>query len=404
MVSLVLTNARLFDRPCRTADLVIEGAFIVSRGPADGTAPERVVDLSDKVVLPAFVDAHTHLDKALTADLIPNETGTLQEAVQGYVEHFATVTEQDVYDRAARAIAMAISHGTGTLRSHVELICARGLAFIDPILQLRREVQDRITVQVVAAPFEHEDRPQMLRLLERALAAGADVVGGYPTQEADPRSLIDDMFTLAKAAGVPLDFHVDESDEPVVADLEYLADKTIAEGYQGKVTAGHCSSLALVPQDVADRVIRKVAEARLNVVTLPSCNLFLMGRSGAHPHTRGITRVRELRRAGVRVAFASDNVRDPFRPFGNADMLEEALLAAQVTQMGYPRDLLEVLEMGTYDPAAIAGLAHYGLAPGDYADLVVLDASDPVEALLSRARVEFVLHRGRLVWGRFPAS
>ncbi len=418
MASLVLKNAHLFDGSCRKGDLVIDGAFFVgpdfpparASGAAKGSSHRPVADLSGKTVLPAFVDVHTHLDRALTSGLITNESGTLAEAIARCLDYFASVTPDEVYERGRQAAEMAIAHGTGAVRAHTEVTMARGLAFVEAILQLRRDLAGRLEIQVVAAPLEGEGRHRILALLETALGLGVEVVGGYPSLEPDPRGFIDDMFAVAKAWGVPLDFHVDETDGPTVEVLDYVAGKTIAEGYEGKVTAAHCSSLALVPQETADRVIAKVAEAGINVVTLPSCNLFLLGRQSAggaavpHPLTRGVTRVRELRRAGVRVAYASDNLRDPFRPFGNADMLEEGLLTAQVLQMGYPPGLLEVLRMGTYDPAGTAGLPNYGLAPGDFADLVVLDAPDPVEALLSGAPVDFVLHRGEVVAGRQPVS
>ena len=422
-MGLLLRNACLFGREGRF-NVVIEGDRITAVEPAldsepphgshslgaqpaygshgldgggvYGSAALRVLDLAGQTVLPAFVDAHTHLDKTLTADRIPNESCTLDEAVERYVEYFRTVSEEDIYERARRAARMAVANGTGAMRTHIVVNAVDGLRFIRPILALREELRGEIDVQVVAFPLYGEEERKIRWVTEEALCLGADVLGGCPSSEVDGRGFIDDMFALAEKYGIPLDFHVDETDDPRVLMLEYLAEKTIGEGWQGRVTAGHCCSLSYVPQETADRVIAKVKEADLNIVTLPSCNMFLIG-DRIRLSGRGITRVNELRLAGVNVAYASDNVRDPFRPFGNADMLQEGLFTAQVIKKGYPRDLLEVLHMGTYAPARALQLPDYGLEPGDYADLVVLAAPDPVEAILSQVPKNYVIHRGKIV-------
>ncbi|MBE3580560.1 MAG: amidohydrolase family protein [Thermoanaerobacteraceae bacterium] len=397
MVDLLLKNAHLCGEDVGK-DVAIQGERIVAVGPNLPTEARQVINVGGRTILPAFVDCHIHLDKAWTMDKITNESGTLEEAIDNFMHYFEQADEEDIYQRAMMAAERAVAYGTGALRTHTTVDSRQGLKALRPLLALRERLRGKLEIQVVIFPsFRGGDALHVKKLIIQALAAGADVLGGCPNLHPDGRTFIDEMFTLAREYSVPIDFHVDESDEPNADVLEYLAEKTLVEGMQGRVTASHCCSLAAVPQAVADRIIGKVRDAGLNVVTLPSCNMFLMGRRDPQPVRRGVTRVNELLQAGVNVAYASDNVRDPFRPFGNGDMLEEALFTAQVIQKGYRKGILEVLEMGTYRAAKVMGLQEYGLAPGNYADIVVLEAPDAVEAVLSQARRTLVIHRGRIV-------
>ncbi len=399
MYDVLFKRAKLFGQGSGLLDLGIRGEWIADIGADLGQAAGQVIELDGKLVVPGFVDMHTHLEKTLTADLIPNDSGTLGEAIGNFQEFMFRVSPEDTYRRARRAAEMAISQGTAAIRSHITVAPGSGLELIRAVLAVKRDLREVLDIQVVAFPSTDPAgiKQRQLDLLRLAVREGADLIGGCPSLDPEPYRFIDLLFGLGRELDVDIDFHVDESDEPNVTALEYLAGKTIAVHYQGRVTAGHCCALAAVADEVADRVIRKVKEAGLNIVTLPSCNLFLMGRGDKQPIRRGVTRVRELLKAGVPVAYASDNVRDPFRPFGNADLLEEALLTAQVVQMGTPAELEQILAMGTYNPARAMKLARYGLAPGCYADLVVLNATSPAEAIVSQAVKEMVFHRGRLI-------
>ena len=399
MYDILLKRARLFGQMPGLLDLGIQGELITDVGEDLGQDAGRVIELDGKLVVPGFVDGHTHLEKTLTSDLIPNASGTLREAITNFQEFLFRVSPEDTYHRAYRAATMAIGQGTAAIRSHITVDPGNGLEIIRPILAVKRNLREVLDIQVVAFPVLDPTgiKQQQLDLLRQAVREGADLIGGCPSLDPDPVRFIDLLFALGRELDVDIDFHVDESDEPNVAALEYLAEKTIDEKYQGRVTAGHCCSLSAVSDDVADRVIRKVKEAGLNIVTLPSCNLFLMGRGDKQPIRRGVTRVRELLKAGVNVAYASDNIRDPFRPFGNADLLEEALLTAQVVQMGTATELEQVMAMGTYNPAKAMNLPRYGLAAGCFADLVVLGATSPAEAIVHQAVKEMVFHRGKLI-------
>ncbi|WP_206811844.1 amidohydrolase family protein [Paradesulfitobacterium ferrireducens] len=399
MYDYLFKRARLFRPSLETMDLGITGDKITAINKKLEIHATREIDLEGRLVIPGFVDLHTHLEKTMTSHLINNRSGTLGEAIENFSHFFSQADPKEVYARARQAVEMAVAQGTTAIRSHITVDTQTGLDIIRAILAVKRDLADIVSLQVVAFPTPDPAgiKPEQVELLRKAVLEGADLVGGCPSLDSDYRQFTDQLFDLARELNTDIDFHVDESDEPNVEALEYLAEKIIAGGYQGRVTAGHCCSLSAVTDDVSNRVIAKVKEAGLSVVTLPSCNLFLMGRGDNQPVRRGVTRVRELLDAGVNVSYASDNIRDPFRPFGNADLLEEALLTAQVTQMGTPAQLNTILAMGTYNPAQAMNLEGYGLNEGCFADLVVLDAFSPEEAIVNQAVKSMVFRRGKLI-------
>jgi len=267
------------------------------------------------------------------------------------------------------------------------------------MVDLKKQYSNYIDYQLVAFPTPEPDitDKETLALLEKALNKGAEVIGGCPTLAPDYKEFIDVYFKFAKSTGCPLDFHVDETDQANIDALEYLAEKTISEGYEGRVTAGHCCSLSAVDDYTAKRVITKVKAAGITIVTLPSCNLYLMGRGDKQPISRGITRVKDLIEAGVKIAVSSDNLRDPFRPFGNFNLLQEALLTAQVAQMGSIQDFDTLFEMITFNPANAMQLKDYGLKVGCEGDLLITTAENSVDAIVSQSILSYVIKRGKVV-------
>ncbi|HHU31637.1 MAG TPA: amidohydrolase family protein [Clostridia bacterium] len=399
MYSLLIKNARLFGNESQQQDIGINGDSIVKIGQGLGSEADKIIDAQGKLIIPGFVDIHTHLEKSMTSHILKNESGTLMGAIVSMNDFFAKYDPEDIYHRARQAAELAISQGTTAIRTHITIDRNVGLGIIRPILKLKEDLKDVLTIQVIAFPSSHKGGIQEsdLDVLRQAISEGADLLGGCPHLEEEHKHFTDHIFHLAKELDVDLDLHVDESDEPNVDALEYVAEKTIEMGYQGRVNAGHCTALSAVPKAVADRVIGKVRDAGMTITTLPSCNLYLMGRHDEVLQRRGITRVREFLKAGVKVCFASDNVRDPFRPFGNHDLLEEALLTAQLVQMGTDKELETVLEMGTYNPAQAMKLPKYGLEKGCYADLVILDAVSAPEAIVKQSTKEWIIKRGRVV-------
>lgn len=232
-----------------------------------------------------------------------------------------------------------------------------------------------------------------MELLEEALRLGADVLGGIPAKDTEPALHIRRIFDLAEKYSVPLDIHTDESDNRNDLTVEEIAAQALARGFEGRVTVAHCCSLATLPPDELQVVLAKIAEAGLNVVSLPSTNLYLQGRRDSHLVRRGIAPVRKLLEQGINTAFASDNVRDAFNPFGNANLLQVALLAAHGCHMGGNADLDNIFTMITTAPGKIMGIASE-LVPGHRADLVILPAYSAAQAIIEQIKVAERIYRG----------
>ena len=375
-VDYLLRNARVGETP-QSVDIAIDKGLVKEIDHHLELRPREEWNLNGSVVLPGFVDAHVHLDKTFSTTF--NKSGTLQEAIDTWREEKPHLTYEGYAARMMQAMQVAVVKGTTHLRTHVDIDSESGFAALEAMLDVREKFRHRIDVQVVAlgqAGLNDEETQAM----QAALEMGADLVGGAPALLPEPKKSIDVIFALAERYSKSIDLHVDETEDPNTLTLEYLAEKTIGHGMQGLVTAGHCCSLAFVDDATADRVIEKVKEAKLHIITLPSVNLVLMGR-GTNPVARGLTRVKELLGAGVNVAAASDNVRDPFNPLGNYDLLHTANLTAHAAHMTGASELEVCLNMITSNAAELMGLENYGLFEGGKADLVVVDAVNVMNTL-----------------------
>lgn len=378
---------------------VVEGRFVARDAPLRGPAG-RELDAAGHLTLPAFVDPHLHLDKALSRSEVATAPETLVQAIQTSRQLKSLWTEEAIEARAARAVTMALRGGTTVLRTHVDVDPLIGLRGFHALRHLRARVEGRARIQIVAFPQEGLDpNGQVERLLRQALQEGADAVGGIPALAPNPREHIDRIFAIAKDHEVDIDMHVDESDDPSDLAIEYLAEKTLSEGYEGRVVAGHCTSLAAVPEAKLRQIAGKVHAAGISIVTLPSTNLHLQGRADLPPIRRGLTPVRELLSAGINVAYGSDNIRDAFTPFGNARMLETGLLLAHAAYMGTEVGLRTIVAMATRNGAQALRLPDYGLEIGNRADLVVVDAASPESAVVESANPIWVLVKGNVVAG-----
>ena len=392
----LLRNARLHAHT-HLVDIKIEGARIAAVTPAPdhdaATGNLEVWDLDGRVVLPGLVETHTHLDKTYLP--AANHSGTLLEAIDIWRAIKAQRGYTDVRAAALRAVQQAVAHGVTALRSHVDTEAAADLTTVQALLDLRAAVADVITVQLVALG-DAAGTPEQRDTLRTALEMGVDCVGGAPVICPDPHATIDAALDLAQEFDKPVDLHIDETEDPAVLTLAYLAEQTVARDMAGRVTAGHCCSLAFVDDATAARVMDAVAAARINIITLPSCNLVLMGR-GLRPSPRGGTRVKELLARGVRVCAGSDNVQDPFNPFGGYDPLRSAFLNAHTAHMTGEDELYAGLDMVTGLAARTLGLDDYGFVPGAAADLVVLDATRVLDAVIDPPPRLATFARGRLV-------
>jgi cytosine deaminase len=396
-IDLLIRDVQPWGEPGRRDLAIGAGRFM----PADGPA-RQVIDAGGRLAVPGFVEPHIHLDKAFIRGEVPvNRSGTLTEAIEIIWDKKRRYTVEEVAARACRVIESAAANGVTRMRSHVDVDMIGGLVPLDGVVAARDRCRDLVDLQIVAFPQEgilQNDGTEAL--MRRAMARGADLVGGMPFNERsseDSRRHIEIAFDIAMTFDADIDMHVDETDNPAARTLEMLADATLRHGWEGRVTAGHTCALAGYPDDYAERVIAKVKQARIHMITNPATNLMLQGRLDRQPKRRGITRVGELLAAGINVAFGQDCVEDTFYPFGRVDPLEVALITAHAAHLSQPAEIETLFAMPTYHAARILRLADYGFQAGALADLVLLDATSPAEAIAARADRLTVIKRGRIV-------
>ncbi|MCA9835766.1 MAG: amidohydrolase family protein [Trueperaceae bacterium] len=388
----VLRKANLEDSGL-LVDIAIDGGKIKAIGQNLPIRGNEEWDLSGLVVLPAFVDAHVHLDQTLSTSF--NKSGTLIEANELWNEEKRRLTYERYFMRALQAQNIAITYGTTALRTHVDVYSSGFWLALEAILDARKRQRDLITVQIVALG-KGGNNPQDEKALQQALKMGADLIGGSPAFTPNPKKSIDTLFDLAELHDKSLDLHVDEVDDGRIMTLEYLAEKTLERGFKGRVTAGHCNSLSFADDATADRVMDKVKEAEINIVTLPSADMVQMGR-GLKPSPRGLTPVKELLGRSINVAAASDKVRDSFNPLGSYDLLQTANLLAHASQLTGTHEIPMCLEMVTTRAASVLGLKEYGLFEGAEANLVVVNSKNLTDTLASVPERLGIFRKGQLV-------
>jgi len=394
-----LSGTRLADGSA--ADVVVDGERIARVGAGAAAGVSGVLDCSDRLVLPAFVDGHVHLDKVLIRDELREHEGTLRGAIEAIHERKRRYSVEDVRERARAVIEASVQQGTTRLRSHVDVDTIGRLVPLEGVLAAAADCADIADVQTIAFPQEGLLRdPGAYELMEAALELGAHVVGGMPHWEADEaaqREHVRLCFDLAQRFDRDIDMHVDETDDGGVRTLEMVADEALKRGYAGRATAGHVCSLAAADEEYSRRVIDKCARAGISVAANPVTNLVLQGRGDRGLIRRGTTRIAELRAAGVNVLFGQDCVKDGFYPFGRGSMLEVALISAHAAHLTTHDDIAYALRAITDAPAQAMRLSDYGLAAGMRADLVVMPAGSWEEALRLQLPPESVWFKGRLV-------
>jgi cytosine deaminase len=362
-----------------------------------------VIDLGGRLVVPGLVDAHQHLDKSRIVGEVPNPSGTLEGALDAFRRHAAGLTVEAMVRSARRTLEACLARGTVAIRSHANVDRELGGRAVEALVRLREESRDRLRLQVVAfltSSGARSDTATARAMLEAALDAGADVVGGVPALAPDPPAFLDMLFDVATRRGCRLDLHVDETLEPRPRHLDGVIERTRALGLGGRVVASHCSLLSALDRAEVRPLLDGLAAAGIGVVTLPAANLFLQGREAPRLAPRGLTRVADLLAAGVPVACASDNVQDPFVPVGSGDMLEIArwtILAGHLLADAPAT----AFRMATVTPAGLMGFGdEYGIREGAWADLLVADAEDVEDLVRSGPLERGVLYHGRLVAGR----
>lgn len=388
-----------------------EGGAPVDIAIADGTIVEiaqritiearETIDATDRLVSPPFVDPHFHMDATLSLGLPRlNRSGTLLEGIALWGELKPLLTHEAVIERALRYCDLAASQGLLAIRSHVD-ICDDRLLAVEALLEVKKRIEPYITLQLVAFPQDGYLRsPGAVDNLKRALDLGVDIVGGIPHFErsmADGAESVRQLCRIAAERGLPVDMHCDETDDPMSRHVETLVQETLRHGLQGRVAGSHLTSMHSMDNYYVSKLIPLIAEAKLHAIANPLINICIQGRHDTYPKRRGLTRVPELMAAGVNVAFGMDCVMDPWYSLGAADPLDAAHMAVHVGQMTSLAAMKQCFDAVTVNAAAAMGLTDYGIAVGKPADLVVLDARDPIEAIRLRPPRLAVLKGGRVI-------
>jgi len=399
-MDLIIRNANLPDGRVGIDIGIKDGKITELESSLSAKAPEEI-DASGKLVSPPFVDAHFHMDATLSLGLPRlNQSGTLLEGIALWGELKPHLTVEAIKERALRYCDLAVARGLLAIRSHVD-ICDPRLLAVDALLEVRKEVAPYLDLQLVAFPQNGYLRDTgAAKLMETALDRGVDVVGGIPHFERtmdEGKKSVEVLCRIAAERGLRVDMHCDESDDPLSRHIETLTAETVRHGLQGRVTGSHLTSMHSMDNYYVSKLLPLMAEAEMNVVSNPLINITLQGRHETYPKRRGMTRVPELMDAGVKVAFGHDCVMDPWYSLGSADMLEVASMGLHVAQLTGVEQMKSCFRAVTEIPAAILGLEGYGLEKGCNADLVILQAVDPVEALRLKANRLFVIRRGRII-------
>ena len=400
MFDLILRNARIAGRGAATFDIGIAAgkiAEIAEKIAADG--PDEHV--GGRLVTPGFVETHIHLDKSCILDRCRSGEGTLQEAIAQVAAAKRAFTEDDVYARARRTLEKAIVHGTTRMRTHVEVDPLIGLRSFEAIRRLKHDYAWAIDLEICVFPQEGLlNDPGTDELLVAACEAGADLIGGCPYTDTDPHAQIARIFDIARRFDLDIDFHLDFDLDASRMDLDEVCRQTEAFRYGGRVAVGHVTKLSALPPDRLAVTARRLADAGVAVTVLPATDLFLMGRAHDHNIPRGVTPAHRLVEHGVTCSLATNNVLNPFTPFGDCSLVRMANLYANIAQAGTQKELAACFDMVTAQPAKLMNLDDYGIVVGNPADVIVLDSCDAAMAVAEVAHPILGIKRGRRSFSR----
>jgi cytosine deaminase len=404
----LLRNARVLGRDYATTfDIGIVAGRIVAIEPQGviGKPAAQVIDLEGRLVAPSFVETHIHLDKSCILERCTSEQGTLDEAIAQVALQKKAFTAEDVAARGRRTLEKAIAQGTGVMRTHVEVDPVVGLRGLEGVLSLVQEYRWAIDIEVCVFPQEGLiNNPGTDELLVAAMRQGASVIGAAPYCDSDPHAQIDRIFEIAREFDADIDMHLDFGMATDHMDIEYVCEMTEKHGYGGRVAIGHVTKLALVEPERFARVARMLASAGVAVTVLPATDLYLMGRDRAYAKLRSVLPVHELLAQGVNGNLSSNNILNPFTPFGDCSLLRMANLYANTCHVGRLEDVRECFEMVTRRSARLLRRDDHGVEAGRAADLVVIDTTAPEHAVAELPPVLMGFKHGRMTFSRQPVT
>jgi cytosine deaminase len=403
-MDLIVRNARLPDDAARLVDIGIAAGRFAAIEP-QLAAEGETLDVDGRLVSPGFVETHIHLDKSCILDRCKAQRGDLEEAIAEVAKAKRDFTPEDVYQRGKRTLEKCIANGTTHMRTQLEVDPGIGLRGFEGVKALIEDYRWAIDIEICVFPQEGLlNNPGTDELMVAALRSGARVVGAAPYTDSDPPGQIDRVFEMAREFDVDIDMHLDFGPSCDQLDLDYVCALTQKYGRGGRTAVGHVTKLSVAPPERFETAARRMADAGVALTVLPSTDLFLMGRHMEHSVMRGVTCAHKLLRSGVNCSLSTNNVLNPFTPFGDCSLIRMANLNANICQIGAQADIRECFNMISSRSAALMNLGDYGLAAGKSADFVVLDAETPEAAVAELAPVLYAFKRGRRTITRRPVE
>jgi cytosine/creatinine deaminase len=402
---LLLRRAQVLNLPSKEGELVdiaIKDGKFAEIAPKISGGANVEIDVQGKFVSPPFVESHIHLDSALTAgEPRWNQSGTLFEGIQIWGERKRNLSLEDVKNRAIATLKQQAEYGILFVRSHAD-VSEPQLIALQALLEVREEVKDWMTLQVVAFPQDGiYSKPANEALLEKALHMGADVVGGIPHYELMREygvKSVERVFELAQEYDRLIDIHCDEIDDEQSRFLEVVAACAIRTGMGARTTASHTTAFGSYNNAYAFKLMGFLQRAQINFIANPLINITLQGRTDTYPKRRGVTRVKELWQNGLNVSFGHDCVQDPWYSLGTGNMLDVAHMGVHVCQMTGLPEIDACFEMVTTNGAKTLHIQdEYGVEVGKPASLVVLNGTSCYDAIRDRAQPSYVISRGKLL-------
>lgn len=411
MKNILIKNAALKDSDSLNEILISDGKIkeIAKKINFNKTDNIETIDAQGNLVAPPLVDPHVHLDAVLVSGKLKrqNNSGTLLEAIDIWGEWKSTLTDDILMNNAREVIKWYAANGVLRVRTHADCTDPT-LRTVKCLLALKKEVKELIDIQVVAFPQDAVFTNKINRdLLEEAVKMGIDVIGGAPhieyTRE-DGVKEVELIYDLAEKYDRLIDIHIDETGDPHSRFVEVMAKESINREFFDRATASHTTAMHNYNNDYAFKLIGNLAKAKINMITNPFDNTVLQNRTDGYPRKRGCTRVDELLEKGVNVSIGHDSIMDPWYSMGKGNMLAAAYLLMHTAQLNGYEQVNTLFDMITTNSAKTMHLSDYGIKPGNSADLIILDAENPFEAIRLQAECLYVIRKGKVISQTVPAK
>lgn len=411
MKNILIKNAALKDSDSLNEILISDGKIkeIAKKINFNKTDDIETIDAQGNLVAPPLVDPHVHLDAVLVSGKLKrqNNSGTLLEAIDIWGEWKSALTDDILMNNAREVIKWYAANGVLRVRTHADCTDPT-LRTVKCLLALKEEVKELIDIQVVAFPQDAVFTNKINRdLLEEAVKMGIDVIGGAPhieyTRE-DGVKEVELIYDLAEKYDRLIDIHIDETGDPHSRFVEVMAKESINREFFDRATASHTTAMHNYNNDYAFKLIGNLAKAKINMITNPFDNTVLQNRTDGYPRKRGCTRVDELLEKGVNVSIGHDSIMDPWYSMGKGNMLAAAYLLMHTAQLNGYEQVNTLFDMITINSAKTMHLSDYGIKPGNSADLIILDAENPFEAIRLQAECLYVIRKGKVISQTVPAK